>query len=140
MSLSRRQLLVSLGLVAVGGAVGLRFALEVEDAPDQPLRLETLKLDDLGRQLGDLQALGRRYLERFPEEATPEALTAGLQASLEASGAWPPPSGLRRALLASSSRDFAEGETFETEGWVLSRTEGRLAALTALSRSSTPRE
>lgn len=135
MSLGRRQILVSLGLVAVGGAVGLRFSLEDEDAPDQLPRLETLTLGDLGRQLGDLQALGRRYLERFPEEPTTEALTAGLQASLEASGAWPPTSSLRRAFLASSSRDFAHGETFETEGWVLSRTEGRLAGLTVASRS-----
>ena len=63
--------------------------------------------------------------------ADPVALAEALRARLSA----PPGTGaddLRRRLASCVAADFAGGDVVEVEGWVLARTEVRLAALAAL--------
>jgi hypothetical protein len=71
--------------------------------------------------------LGRAYRMRYPSEAQGEALAALIFASLPraARGA----ADLRPLLRARVHADFAEGQVVRLDGWILSRTESRLAAL-----------
>ena len=74
--------------------------------------------------------VGRGYLGRFPEEASHSGLEGRLLALVpdDVDSA-----GLRSALVEAIRADFDEGRTFRHEGWVLSRTGGRLCALAALT-------
>ena len=73
--------------------------------------------------------LGRAYVARFPQEIDRARLAAAVMASLPA----PAPDGgaLRRLLRARIRGDFRDGATIALDGWILSRTEARLAALWA---------
>jgi choline dehydrogenase-like flavoprotein len=75
-------------------------------------------------------ALGRAYLARFPGEADRDRIAAAILASLAA----PPArdaSALRAPVRARIRGDFRAGATVTLDGWILSRTEARLAALWA---------
>jgi hypothetical protein len=117
--LHRRDVLLALGALALGGAP----ALQSGGTPVAPSGQE------LAARLRDpraVRALGIRYLERHPEERDPGFLHA---ATLAGAG-----KGKRNAaaLRARSRDDFRRGDTVLIEGWVLSRTECRLCALVAL--------
>lgn len=73
--------------------------------------------------------LGRAYLARFPNEAGRERLAAAILASLAATAHGP--GALHRLLRARIRGDFRDGMTIALDGWILSRTEARLAALWA---------
>ena len=80
-------------------------------------------------------ALGRAYLR----EAATEASVAGLVAAIS-SGCLPPlgshtggASDLQRALSARIESDYAEQRVVDVQGWLLSPTEARICALTALT-------
>jgi len=76
---------------------------------------------------GGTRALGERYLAAFPEEA---AALAPLAAEVRRAGAGGP-AALRRAVGGRIRADFAAGQTVVLDGWVMARTEGRIAALAA---------
>lgn len=95
-------------------------------------KLRTTGLIDSERAL-----IGAAYLEDHPAEATPDRLVAAIVSRLSrgagTSGkrtlyAWSP-----ERLAALIQSDFAQGRTVRVEGWVLSRTEAQLYALTSLS-------
>jgi hypothetical protein len=72
--------------------------------------------------------IGEAYLEDHPEEAQPALLARLLrEAGLEEA---PGPTSRARARIRE---DFERGRTVQVDGWVLSRTEARLCALTALT-------
>ena len=88
-------------------------------------------------------AVGRAYLARFPEEAVPARLVAGIAAAWEdeegggADGGGFDPAradraALRRRRRNQLRRDFARGRVVSVDGWVLAATEARLFALAAL--------
>lgn len=130
-TITRRRLLL--------GAVGLALLC-------QPLRtwaILTHSRSSDGRRLSSLlthrdsaRIIGHEYLRVAPAEATPEVLLTLLVDRL--------PAGhrtlriasdreLREFLLLAARRDFGEGRTVEVGGWIISLTEARLCALTALS-------
>ena len=78
-------------------------------------------------------SIGRRYLREHPEEASPERLAGWLElppaptdVSLEAARR------LGAGLRATHRADLREGRVVQLDGWLLSITELRLAALLAL--------
>lgn len=74
--------------------------------------------------------LGRLYLDRAEKGATEEELVALLEERVpELRAADRSPAQIRRSLDAAIRADFARGDTVRMEGWLLSRTELRLAAL-----------
>jgi hypothetical protein len=78
------------------------------------------------------RAVGRAYLARFPEERAPIPLTRLILEGMTGSGAEASRLGKRelQAQIAARLRaDFAEGYIAKIDGWLLSRTEGRLCAL-----------
>jgi hypothetical protein len=79
-------------------------------------------------QAARASALGRAYLARAPGEADPVRLAAAIIAGL---GAPVDDERLPALIRARVRADFAAGDIVTIDGWVLSRTEARLAALWA---------
>jgi len=81
-----------------------------------------------------LARVGRRYLEVTPEERDVATLRARL-GELSA-----PPDVLAHvaALEQAVRRDFERGDILALDGWILSRTELRAAALVALTSPAAP--
>ena len=133
MSPSRRAVLKGLGaggVVVVGGLAVVRL---VDDEGDESAATTTTappppepasSLDDA------LVAVGGRYLEEFPEEADQDQLLDAL-APLE--GRVPERPGQALQVLGPQAvADHEAGEVVLLDGWLLSRTECRAAALYAL--------
>lgn len=129
--ISRRTVVKGLGVggVILGGAVVGWQVLDDGAAP--PATTEPPPPPEPWTPLGvALVAVGRRYLDAVPEEADRDVLLAALPA-LGGTVPADPATGL--AVLAPQvAEDHAAGETVVLDGWVLSRTEGRAAALYAL--------
>lgn len=119
--LTRRELLASLGVVAAGGLLP-SWGRAVGGLADRPLVAEIL-----GYPRGAV-VLGRAYLETFPEEANHGRLVACLLAEATSQNQ----RAFRSSLIARIRSDFDEGTVVSIRGWVLSRTEARLAGLIAL--------
>lgn len=124
--MSRRTALGIIGVSAAMGALGV--AIVRRDAgPEPPLQAPGTAAAD-GGTVG-VAALGEAYLDEHPEEATREALLAGLGVADDAFG---DPNAQLDALAAQIEADFAAGNTTTADGWLLSLTEARLAGLVAL--------
>jgi hypothetical protein len=75
--------------------------------------------------------LGRSYLMQYPDDRDVNGWIAGM---VDGSGeCCSDGEELVRAIVEKISADFDAGETVSIEGWMLSRTEARLAALVVLS-------
>jgi hypothetical protein len=82
------------------------------------------------------RAIGREYLLATPTEATTTRLmTLVVAAALPRGIRGVTDTQLRAYLLARIRDDFAQERVVTVAGWVLSRTEARLYALTALDRA-----
>ena len=79
-------------------------------------------------------AIGRRYLERFPQDPEHEVLAA-----VRSLGGETDPAAVRSALHARIKQDFARGDTVMLDGWVLSRSECRACAALALTAGAAGR-
>lgn len=118
---------------AAGAAAGLplrpwRSLVEVRSRP-LAARLAGVLHDTDGAR-----AVGRAYLAAAPAEASVDVLVDRLRATLGADTALPVrDTALRTLLGAQVRRDFVTGDTCRVDGWVLSLTEARLSALTALA-------
>jgi hypothetical protein len=122
MSITRR--LVLAGIAALGLPVPSAHAGE---APSSALRLYALTLPPVSAR-----AIGRAYLARFPQEGEPIALTRLILEGMAFSDSEKLTLGereLRGRVAAQLRADFAEGRITEIDGWLMSRTEGRLCAL-----------
>jgi hypothetical protein len=117
-----------MGITAVGVA-GLAWPSTLSAADD--MTRATLAHPHLLRILRDerlVADLGRRYRERVPAEDDPRVLEAAILSDAPA----PPPTSARAWLEDRVQRDFATGRTVTLNGWVLSITEARQAALYSL--------
>lgn len=120
-----RREFVSLAL-GVGGGLSL-LVWPMGCGRGRSVRVDLSKVfPDAAQAVG----VGRDYLARFPEEAVQSQLEARVLQSLEGVE---DPARLRAGLDAAIRRDFRRGRVFRHDGWVLSRTEGRLCALAALA-------
>jgi len=132
MSPDRRTVLKGLaagGAVVVGGGL---IARQVLDDGEAPAPTTTAPPPSEPRStMGDaLVAVGARYLEDEPQEADQAFLLDQLPA-LE--GAVPERPGPMLGVLAPQAvADHTAGELVELDGWILSVTEARAAALYAV--------
>lgn len=78
-----------------------------------------------------LRRVGRRYLEVEPADSDPPRLARALEAAGIDRADTGGPSGLRAAAI----RDYRSGDTVLLDGWLVSRTEARYAALLTLRPS-----
>jgi hypothetical protein len=92
------------------------------------------RLAGLFEHRASARAIGREYLRVAPAEAGRGTLVSLVAESLPGGAATLTSAGddeLREALRKCTVRDFELQRTVELKGWVLSRTEARLCALTA---------
>jgi hypothetical protein len=83
-----------------------------------------------------VREIRERYIRLYPAEADPEILLAGLERSSPALAATLRSSDQRRLrsrAQAQIRRDFAVNDVVTLDGWLLSRTEVRLATLAAMA-------
>ena len=121
--------LSAVGAVATASLRPWRSLVEVR-TPTLPVRLAGLVRDQQSAA-----EVGAAYLAGAPAERSTRVLVHHLRAAIEPAGAVPDRDrALRLVLDAAVRRDFELGATCRVDGWVLSLTEARLAALTAVSR------
>lgn len=77
------------------------------------------------------QMIGRQYLRKVPEEADPDRLSELILSDLPWDAAIE--TDLRVLVRELVRRDFAEARVVRLGQWLLSQTEARLCALTALA-------
>jgi hypothetical protein len=73
-------------------------------------------------------AIGRRYLDRYPDDTLPATLARGLRTAGASD-----PAAARLALRARVRGDFERGDTVLLDGWVLARSECQACAAVALA-------
>ncbi len=112
MNLTRRQFLSISAAVLHAAGFGWSFAAEAN--PEVPAPVD----------LGELsEKVGEHYLSLFPKERE----LPRLRATLYFSGG-DDEAAIKVALTRDIHSDYARGHTFRFQGWVLSRTEGRICA------------
>ena len=118
--MTRRSALAA--LTAAGAGIGLVFVFTRLRRPG------VSQIDaafDLESRVG-WHELGRRYLTQFPTDRDTETWIDEMREALDGAD---DDDQLRRAISTRITRDFTLGQIVEVEGWTLSRTEARLAAL-----------
>lgn len=126
--LTRRQLLLSAGglvVLTAGGGIGLAACggtAGEQVGEDHPIPSDVSGLD----------AIGVAYVIATPDEASREALEEALGLAVAAAtDAVPAPVDLLAQRATTIRGDFHTDDVVELDGWVLSRTEARIAALAA---------
>ena len=105
------------------------------DAISNPGATVSAKLAELLASRRSAAVIGLAYLDLCPAERHPDLLGDLIAADLDIGGTPVQslgPERIRALVGAQVERDFALAQTVEIDGWVLSRTEARLCALTAL--------
>ena len=132
MSPDRRTVLKGLaagGVVVVGGALVAQQVRDDDESAPPPTTAPPPS-EPRSTMGAALVAVGTRYLEDVPEEADQAFLLEQLPA-LE--GTVPERPGPMLGVLAPQAvADHTAGDLVELDGWVLSRTEARAAALYAV--------
>lgn len=106
-------------------------ALVFQERDNTPALLT--KLSGIYENTGSAAALGKAYLEMYPEEANAQRLVALICPDARMGGRFfrADTAELRKLLGYLVRMDFAGGKTIKLGGWVLSRTEARLYGLAA---------
>lgn len=113
-SQARRRLLKFTGCSLLAGVPGLAFG----HTPHTPLA-------------DSLRAIGEAYLDSYPAERSRSALLGAIRsrsARIDPGGGGPTPAVLNRLVI----EDFGADDVVYLNGWALSRTEARVAALTVV--------
>ena len=126
--LSRRSMLISAAAAttAAVACVAWRFA---DDASDDYMSQDLSKVFD-GYKVYAV-SVGESYLQCAPHEADPMVLAALLR--IDARNLPKDKAALRLYVRDRIRQDFAEGRTTDVNGWILSSTEARLCAITAIA-------
>lgn len=121
-------------LIAAALALGLPDPLAPARAT--PLVAAFLRLRGLAHPPASARAVGLAYLAHFPDEREPLTLTQlilGGLALTEAEAEMLRDGNLRARVAARLRAEFGQGRIAVVGGWILSRTEARLYALSASS-------
>ena len=88
-----------------------------------------------GHQRQSALVIGRHYLDQCPAEADSDKLVDALlgEAGSKQDGEPPKAGDLLAFFQGKFAEDFGQGNTMMIDGWVLSKTEARLCALTVIS-------
>jgi len=126
--MTRRAFLAAAALAAAGGG-GLVYRWTTSDFdPELPQTAEVARLFD---ELEPARRIGQAYLDDHPDEADEPTLVRLLDAEPGWAGVWDgSPERLADLARRTVRLDYENGRTVPVGGWILSRTELRLCALT----------
>jgi hypothetical protein len=127
MSVTRRQVLVGTAAIASASALGLGGLLAACTSTDGS---EQAAPDERSADLTGLVAIGAAYLASDDADASLADVqrTLGLEAGRSAD-----PTALLGEHADQIHADFESGDVVELDGWILARTETRIAALAAFA-------
>ena len=94
-------------------------------------RATTMGAGYFGGQGAAVRAVGEAYLRQLGRDTTRESIVVVTRGALDAIGSRHEPDAIR-ALVRAVREDFERGRTVQLEGWILSRTEAEICALTLL--------
>ncbi len=137
LGLTRRHFLILLGAAAAPLVPGLLPVLGTWDL--RPQEALGARLVALFRHTSAAGEVGRAYLAQSPHETDAESILAAVAGRASPGSAlsaqWRSASGgeLLALIQQQIAEDFAREDVAIVEGWVLSRTEGRLCGLVFLA-------
>ena len=127
----RREFLwQALSACAAGVMVPVRVASGGQSG--QVDRAATMGAGYFGDQGDGVRAVGEAYLQSLGRDTTRESVVAAARGALEAIDRSRDQPGAIRALVRAVRDDFERGRSVQLEGWILSRTEAEICALTLL--------
>ncbi len=127
----RREFLwQALSACAAGVLVPARSAWAVQSGHVD--RAATMGAGYFGDQADAVRAVGEAYLRQLGRDTTRESVVAAARGALEAIDRSRDQPGAIRALVRAVRDDFERGRSVQLEGWILSRTEAEICALTLL--------
>jgi hypothetical protein len=86
-----------------------------------------------GDRADAVRAIGEAYLRHLGRDTNPESVLATARGALESIERTRDESSAIRALVRAVREDFERGRAVQLEGWILSRTEAEICALTLLA-------
>ena len=86
-----------------------------------------------GGRADAVRAIGEAYLRQLGREPNHESIRAAARGALESIDRARDERSAIRALVRTVREDFERGRAVQLEGWVLSRTEAEICALTLLA-------
>jgi hypothetical protein len=126
----RREFLwQALAACASGVLVPVRPASAAQSAPVD--RAAAMGAGYFGDQAEAVRVVGEAYLRQLGRDTTRDSVVAAARGALDAIGSRNRV-GATRALVEAVREDFERGRTVQVEGWILSRTEAEICALTLL--------
>jgi hypothetical protein len=127
----RREFLwQALSACAAGMLVPARAASAAP--PAQLDRAATMSAGYLGDQADAVRVIGEAYLRQLGRDTTRESIVAAARGALDTIDRSRDQPGAIRALVRAVRDDFERGRSVQLEGWILSRTEAEICALTLL--------
>jgi hypothetical protein len=83
-----------------------------------------------GDRADAVRAIGEAYLRQLGRDTNPESIRAAARGALESIDRARDEQGAIQALVRAVRADFERGRAVQLEGWILSRTEAEICALT----------
>jgi hypothetical protein len=135
MALPRREFLWR-ALAACGTAATVA-SRPVDGAQSGGLdRVRSARIGYFGDQADAVRAIGEAYVRQVGRDLGDESVRAAARGALDVIDRSSDPSDAIRALVKAVRQDFERGRSVQVGGWVLSRTEAELCALTLLADDS----
>jgi hypothetical protein len=129
--ITRRSALAALSGLAAGAAAWVAWLRVRGPSFSEPAGLAHVGAAFAFESRSRWHELGKRYLAEFPEDRNVDGWA--VEMLVEASDCCRDRDELIRSVVRQIAADFDAGTTVSIQGWTLSRTEARLAALAALS-------
>jgi hypothetical protein len=104
--------------------------------PGQPDRALTTSAGYFGDRADAVRAIGEAYLQQIGRGQDRESVLAAARGALDVIDRSRDQPGAIRGLVRAVRDDFERGRAVQVDGWILSRTEAELCALTLLGDES----
>jgi hypothetical protein len=95
-------------------------------------RAATIGAGYFGDRAEAVRTVGEAYMRQLGRDTSRDAVVAAARGALDAIGRSRDEAGAIRALVRAVREDFERGRTVQVDGWILSRTEAEICALTLL--------
>jgi hypothetical protein len=131
-SFPRREFLFR--ALAVCATAGLGPARLVDAAQsNQPGRVASTSAAYFGDRAAEVRAFGEAYLRMLGRDSDVESVRAASRGTLDVIDRSRDQPGAIRALVRAVQRDFEQGRVVQVEGWILSKTEAELCAISLVT-------